>query len=904
MSYIIKKNEPLVNLKLTDTGRKNLSSGNLNFSTFQLGDGEMDYSSDNPVLINILRPVDKQHDIQYPVPYEGTITQQPISLLTSIQNEVFTAAKERGFFQFNLTTSTTELDSSLWLIGNLTGSTHVTSTEIVLFDTSRTVVNSYRESINAGDFLFLKFKTTGYTQSYAPSENTEEINGDPIPYLMYIIQSINGNSTFNISGYTTGTTTGFTTGFTTGVTFELDRELPNFSQYVVDGFIYPGKNTIKDYYDNETPIAYWSGGLLDFTSNCTLSNDDVPVWNMNIVTIEDIIGLDSTVYKGKYTAESRNYWGTAINYDYFLSGNLKDKIGVIHYTNNSVSNYYAEGFYRNTLKLKLPYLMWHKKQFGGISLGDSIGYTFVCDSVLKNMGAGNTIRYYDLVDQEVNPTVVGKVLIDQKIILIEDQELLMAMSYKSNRNWTLPTPKLTLTEPGVCPGSSFVGSVSPDEAIHITYLFIDTDGITGLHCENYATAKNTSGSVKDVVFEFPKDPNNPNYSEFSYLYDFNSTEGFGYRCGGVILLWQKTPLNGKPNPSDWNFLNVNNFIGGNGCLANITSLCDNFELYNETTIYPTSFTSDQYTLTEQEIGDVIVSQNGLILKQASSLANLGVDGDYYKYPLNVLSGPNNTSIIEFSSGILTSGDVIQFHYLIGETSTSSTIRQDVTIPIGGIPVGNDYTDGVYLIGSTVCLTLNKQPNNNVVYIFYNGQLISANNYGVIPTGTTATRRVELTFTPSNGSIISLFYLDNAGAGNNPISNALTAANIQNLRVNIDKALLDVSESTIYDVNDFILLPSYSNITGHTFGDETFFFGNLETDIKATIYKSLITCNVLPNKYINTSNPTFNPDQDKVAFTEMGVYDSDGDLVAIGKFSQPLTRKYNSDVLIIQATIDF
>jgi nitrogenase subunit NifH len=37
---------------------------------------------------------------------------------------------------------------------------------------------------------------------------------------------------------------------------------------------------------------------------------------------------------------------------------------------------------------------------------------------------------------------------------------------------------------------------------------------------------------------------------------------------------------------------------------------------------------------------------------------------------------------------------------------------------------------------------------------------------------------------------------------------------------------------------------------------------------------------------------------------MAVYDSDGDLVAIGKFSQPLTRKYNSDVLIIQATIDF
>jgi hypothetical protein len=270
MSYIIKKNEPLVNLKLTDTGRRNLSSGNLNFTNFALGDGEMDYSSDNPVLINVLRPVDKQHDIQYPVPYEGTIIEQPISLLTSVQNEVFTPAKERGFFTFNLNTNVTELDSNLWLIGNLTGSTHTNATEIVLFDTNRTVVNSYKESIDAGDFLFLKFKTTGYTQSYNANEPNEEINGDPIPYLMYIIQEINGLPTFDISGLTTGTTTGLTTGFTTGVTFNLDRELPNFSNYVVDAFIYPGKDTIKDYYDNDTPIAYWNGGLLDFTSNCTL----------------------------------------------------------------------------------------------------------------------------------------------------------------------------------------------------------------------------------------------------------------------------------------------------------------------------------------------------------------------------------------------------------------------------------------------------------------------------------------------------------------------------------------------------------------------------------------------------------------------------------------------------------
>ena len=52
--------------------------------------------------------------------------------------------------------------------------------------------------------------------------------------------------------------------------------------------------------------------------------------------------------------------------------------------------------------------------------------------------------------------------------------------------------------------------------------------------------------------------------------DFNDTEGYGYRAGSILLLWQKTPVNGKPNPADWNYLNVNNFIGGTGCLSNIT----------------------------------------------------------------------------------------------------------------------------------------------------------------------------------------------------------------------------------------------------------------------------------------------------------------------------------------------
>ena len=388
----------------------------------------------------------------------------------------------------------------------------------------------YRKTVNTGDYLFVKFNTSGYTDNYTAAQ-IGEIGLDPTPFLMYQIQEIvdTGGTTytsFDLTGYTTNTTLSFT----------IDRDLPNFSLADIQAYVYPGPNTIKNYYDNETPIAYWNGGLLDFTSNCTLANDDVPVWNMNILTIEEIVGLDNTLYKGKYINSARDFWGTAINYDYFLNNRL-NKVGVIHYTNNSVSNFYAEGFYKNTLTLKIPYLMWHKKQFGGAGLGDDIGYTFVCGTELKSMGVNNTIHYYDLVDQESNPTVVGKVLVDQKIILIENQELITALSYKSNRNWTLPKPKLSLIEPGACPGNNTIGALQPNEALHVTYIFLDTDGITGIHCEDYTTAINTSTTAKDVVFEFPKSNTDPTYSEFGYLKNYTDIEGYGYKTNSIILFF-------------------------------------------------------------------------------------------------------------------------------------------------------------------------------------------------------------------------------------------------------------------------------------------------------------------------------------------------------------------------------
>jgi hypothetical protein len=668
--------------------------------------------------------------------------------------------------------------------------------------------------------------------------------------------------------------------------------------------------------------------MMNFTSNPSQVADvDVPVWNMNIVNLIDIAGLDLTIHKDRDLSIGKNYEGTAINYGYLsniyvnvnpntvITGSTSatlqatgytqtiNKVGIIHYTNNTIENYYGEGFYSNTLTLTIPYLMWHKQQFGGVTMGNTIGYTFVCDSTLKQING--LVPYYDLIDQETFPTVVGKVLVEEKIILIENPELITALSYKANRNWTLPTPNIQLVDVGHCNGANLGGALQPNEQVHITYLLTNSTNTCGIQCEDYQTVINYFNIPKDVLFQFPKDPSDPTYTEFSYLMDYGNEMGLGFSADNIYLLWQKTEIGGVPDPIEWRKYNMNSYIGTNGCLA--VGIPTQQLYFRKDTIYLPKSTVNT-TTTYQPIGDVLVfmssiASTGSLLKQASSEANVGVDGDYWQYPLTVTGSTNGTPIFKINPTFNSSGYFIELGYLYGTITNASTITQSVTMPPS--LSGYTYLDEIYLNGSgNVCLTLNNQPNNNTVYLFKNGTLVSDNNYGVFTTGTTANRRVELTtFTPLPGDVLTLYYLDNSSSstlGTAP----MTASNINNLLVYINKTILDNSVTNYYNLGDVITLPPPSNPTGLTFGDEVFFYGNVKTDIQSTTYKTIFTFNVLPNTFITSQNPTFDVNRNKVAFTEVGIYDSNDDLVAIGKFSQPITRKYNSDIISLQATIDF
>jgi hypothetical protein len=74
-----------------------------------------------------------------------------------------------------------------------------------------------------------------------------------------------------------------------------------------------------------------------------------------------------------------------------------------------------------------------------------------------------------------------------------------------------------------------------------------------------------------------------------------------------------------------------------------------------------------------------------------------------------------------------------------------------------------------------------------------------------------------------------------------------------------------------------------------FGDEYFFYGNVQTGIVATIYEMRYLVNLVDTQFQTTTNPTYMSGKDKY-ISEIGLYNSDKELMVISKLLQPIKRQ--------------
>ena len=129
---------------------------------------------------------------------------------------------------------------------------------------------------------------------------------------------------------------------------------------------------------------------------------------------------------------------------------------------------------------------------------------------------------------------------------------------------------------------------------------------------------------------------------------------------------------------------------------------------------------------------------------------------------------------------------------------------------------------------------------------------------------------------------------------------LTPANItsQVFKVSLYNYLTTFSSYTL----DYLTYPATSQTDTLCFGTETYFMGNITTEIKADVYTTDISINLPLDEYNSTDNLTWDG-VESVYITEIGIYDSNKNLVAIGKLNDPVEKNTNIARTIVFA-LDF
>jgi hypothetical protein len=978
MGFILKNTSGLINTRLTDTGRRNLSKGNFNISYFQVGDSEVSYTlagtSYNQFDTNILVPnfnsqnsagipqSNKQY-VKYPYYVDGNNgNTYGIPFLDSVVQPVYNRAAMRGFFTGNTTADTinwSAFTNNQYAINSnyVVDMSTLTGSNVIGWTYSGCNDNIVRLPM-IGDIITIFFDGSGKTNcdcSYSPTPTpTPSSSPIPIDYQIYYVTDCCGekpdgymslpntynswdivgatnNTCYTVNYPLDGTPTLFwnntyygngdctscnsiypcgvtptptpTSGFNCfppvtptpsstfcvtqepyycpppkpancemavtscytiltykivdicGKTFTLDRPTPDFSMFsdccYARTIIYPpNMNTI---YDSVTPMPHWKEDVIDFESVCDRDQFDVKVWNMNIPWSENPAGLFTNINLGYLNYNSVSYIGTKEYYGYMSDSGQTDSslvfyynsfgdiikvepkdqkaIAIIHYTNNSIDFFYGEKFAlepydisnpedttgeARNFRLHIPTLMWHKNPeccFGQTFYVDPPGFDvklglfvphYLTSNENSDMNNPVGLRYYHLWDTNPNPNPgpnfgkpnrIGKVFPDDQIIVIDDEEIIAAMSYKSNRNWTLPAPKIGLITPNTCGtnGETTIGLLTAStEYLYVTYRFTSDNTFTNsLHCNYYTKIQGpdlscnpTSKQNVSIRFgsEFPC-LNQPNFSIGTICVKILNECGPHSECPNYYDAVPSGEINGKNSYS----------VAG-------------FEIF-----WNSELNRWESWLSDEPWG--YLDNTGEYPIGVWSTVNPGIYPIFYETNL----GECNISC-NLTSGFFGEKFEIICQKVSGDTRPESSEWKiiDVTSQISGDSI-NGYITQSGITGNTF--------------------VISETDYEDAP-----------------------YY------------------NLGN----------DVVNPTI-DIYGLSIPLSGQTGTTLNFGDEYYFYGSLETDIQATIYEMRYKINLGQAEFQSSSNPSW-VDTTPSYISEIGLYDSDMNLMIVSKLQSPVLRQ--------------
>ena len=434
MSFLLQyPNTTFINVKLTDTGRRLLSEGKLAYKKVVYSDREIDYNIDrsglNDLFFNrVMAPKDDQPRLP-PTNFDGTPAIDISSNLFSGTFVVTADCQSRGFY-------------SARTQAIATGGTIPSVRDLMISSEFRLgVANTNATNFDGTNVVTLT------SSSYSPPEGT-------LAFVVFSNPAVNGSA--NITSDAPFAALWYrVTGDTSSLT--ADREFPDFSAAVNNP-------------SSQIHFYPWNGIRQCYGSAITV---DCKVWNMNIVRTSSEIGTELGV--SGYTAYgSTDYNGQK---HFFGFDNHYRQIGFIHFTNEYTGNTYQEQFVPGSFEMDLPHLLWHRHP-SNPGEGEHGGHRFLDRGSDVFFDEASQTTYTLLKDDESSDAwVVGRVYQKLKLAVITDPELLTALTYKSNRNWTLPplnlsprpTPRTGLTINDVA------GCLQADKTYYVTYgVFLDS----------------------------------------------------------------------------------------------------------------------------------------------------------------------------------------------------------------------------------------------------------------------------------------------------------------------------------------------------------------------------------------------------------------------------------------------
>lgn len=562
MSYIIEKTSPLFLTKITDTGRKAIAQGKFNIQYFGIGDSEVEYNAVNKIQLKILKTKDRQPNIKTFI-QKGMECESLIPIeaenINIVKGILRNPAKRRGFFSgHHIDLMELNTDSNFIRFSGTTTLDKFDGTKE--WDITGDISPENFLTLQDDDVVLFKINNDFISNVDTPASTV-----NPIPYLFYSVKKQGALPKILMDRF-----------------LPFYSYLPTSTGVTIPFYVFPNKDAFLNFYSPTGQTISWNSETLEFYEECI--DNDVNIWNMNTPHCETMIGTTGCTNNhenyGSYDYTSimqyldycepcltdaleENCGDNLSNYYY----DAKDKVSILHFSNYNTRNQYGEYLYVNNdegktvFKLDIPTIMWHGRWFSGSTLGDKLGMRFVSQGDAKYLNnTSQNIEFYDLVEDaqfispDREPIIVGKVFTELKIVIIEHPELVTAMSYKANRNWTLPNLKGKLISPV---GGINNGVLARNKRMYITYLLRAKNGITNtLPQQRYMVFDNTSNIDRDVEFQLE----DVNLLPYMRQMEATSYDGLGFYAHEFIILYQITEIGENPNPANWKQVNFTNNV--------------------------------------------------------------------------------------------------------------------------------------------------------------------------------------------------------------------------------------------------------------------------------------------------------------------------------------------------------